>query len=546
MKNYSLIKMTVLIILLMGFSIAQDRCPKCGRAYGAYDSRQETERLADRRAHEASCPGRPSDPSDTDEGQSYKEPSYDWQAEQQRQQQEQLRLERERKQRELKNAAIETRKREQARREQFEIDKKNALSLLKFGAGELGLKGISGSDLKLKSIGQTTLKLKEPLFSKGSQGSAPPYLGNLDSKWPIVVDLKKVQGGTPEALRSANLKTHVLLKALENFPNDWEGSIRYLENRLADSPGDLAVRDALNLVRGYYMGYLGAKNVGDKYYRSGVRAWLRGNFDYAARSFATAFRENPNDTLLFRSFAYTFGLRDGSGICDMPTSCSHIIDIPENHTIEVEDLHKEIKQKLDEARSDLTLLPNNLQLRATLNHLEANAAYNDYLDWESGKSLSIDKHSLELISKGLDRLGEKDYIGSWEDFAKAFEENTDYRDIYFRIHYSKGLAAMQRLVPAYLPGDAPGNRTDLRKYQSIPEALWDQRTIEEYDAYQKKMLEMDERIMEMALFGDIPVGSSTVKFNQQIKNTDTENPWFGALSEEEKQRFIEADKFIRP
>lgn len=399
-----------------------------------------------------------------------------------------------------------------------------------------------------QEINEVLLKLKEPLFSKGSQGSAPPYLGNLNSKWPIVVDLKKVQGGTPEALKSANLKTHALLDALENFPNDWEGSIRYLENRLADSPGDLAVRDALNLVRGYYMGYLGAKNVGDKYYRSGVRAWLRGNFDYAARSFATAFRENPNDTLLFRSFAYTFGLRDGSGDCEMPTSCSHIIDIPENHTIEVEDLYKEIKQKLDEARSDLTLLPNNLQLRATLNYLEAHAAYNDYLDSESGKSLSIDKKDLELISKGLDRLGEKDYIGGWEDFAKAFEENTDNRDIYFIIHYSKGLAAMQRLVPAYLPGDGPGDLTDLRKYQSIPEALWDQRTIEEYDAYLLEMLEAEERedeeMLEL-LFGDMPVGSSTIKFNQQIKNTETENPFFGDLSEEVKQRFIEADKFIR-
>lgn len=337
----------------------------------------------------------------------------------------------------------------------------------------------------------------------------------------------------------------------------------YLENRLADSPNDLAVRDALNLVRGYYKGYLGAKNVANKHYKFGVRAWLDGDFDSAARSFATAFRENPDDMLLFRSFAHTFGLRDGSGDCDMPTSCSHFINIPENHTIEVEDLFNEIKQKLYEARTDLTLRPNNFQLRATLNYLEAHAAYNDYLDGALGKSLSIDKNELELISIGLDRLGEEDYIGGWEDITKAYEENTDNLDIYFILHYSKGLAAMQGLVPAYLPGDAPGDRTDLRKYENIPEALWDQRTIEEYDAYQEKMLEMmDEIFKEMnreaieetkkllekngsIVHLDISGEPSTVKFYLQIKNTKTENPWFGALSEEEKQRFIEEDKFIR-
>jgi hypothetical protein len=267
----------------------------------------------------------------------------------QRQWEEQQRRERERKRREFNEAEKRAEEQEEARRRQFEQNKQKALDLLKSGSNGLSLKGAGADGTGLKGTQPGELSLKEPLISKGSHGSAPPDLSGLDPKWPIVVDPKQVQGQTPQALRRANLTTHVLLDALAAGHGEWRESIRFLQDKLKDKPDDAHLIDALNLVRGYYNGYLGAKEVADNHYKYGVRQWLEGDFDGAARAFARAYRENPDDTLLFRSFAHTLGLRDGSGKCDAAFACSHI-DIPRWPLVDELRIRESMESNLEEAR----------------------------------------------------------------------------------------------------------------------------------------------------------------------------------------------------
>ena len=421
--------------------------------------------------------------------------------------------------------------REEERKRQFERDKQKALKMLKSGTGKLGIKGASGGSPPLKTNTQGVTGLKEPLFSKGTKGSAPPYLAGLDSKWPIVAEPSKVQGGTEEALYNANRRTHVLLDALEANPGDWKGSIRYLRNRLADSPNDLAVRDALNLVRGYYHGYLGAGEVADNYYKYGARKWLEGDFDQAARSFARAYRENPDDKMLFRSFAHSLGLRNNSGKCRVSGGCS-FFDIPKKSIVDDIGIESKIIKNMQEARTALSANPRNLELRATLNYLEGLAGYNDYLDTVlDGKRPPSDIADRRAIEAGLKKLGEKDYVNGWKTIAGAFGKNGDELPVMFAIHYAKGLAAAQR-------GET----------ENVPGALWDQRTSEVYDKY------LEENAIELLRAAAFPepdiekiindhlvemVTGSANNFFRQIKDTETRNPFFGALSNREIKQIKE-------
>jgi tetratricopeptide (TPR) repeat protein len=449
-------------------------------------------------------------------------PSYDWQSERSGPQQgvdeENRRI----------KAAEEAKRLEEEQRKQFEEDKKNALNLLKSGTEQLGLKGPGAGTTLKDGVGEevmlkgSTPQVKGPLFSKGTKDSAPPSLGGLDPEWPIVRDLKKVQEGTPEALLTANRRTQILLTALQVHPDDWEGSIRYLENRLAESPDDIAVRDALNLLHGYYQGYLGAKNVADNYYRYGVRKWLAGDFDQAARSFARAVRENPADELVFRSFAHALGLRDGSGRCGSSGVCSHI-EVPREQIAKEEGFIEKMKHDLEKARADVAANPENLELRATFNYLEGYAGYNDYLDVAlDRKPTPRDRKTWDIIHQGLDKMGRDDFHGAWKDFSRAFAENKDDRQLLFVINYAKGLDAARR-----------------GKTENVPETLWDQRTNEAYDRYIEEF--QDEILAEM--MGQPPT-MKTSRLAQQLKNTDQENPFFGVLSREQIQGLKKMAAFL--
>jgi hypothetical protein len=79
------------------------------------------------------------------------EPSYD-----DHQKEERLRNERE-----IQDAAEEAARRDRAKREQFERNKKNALDLLKTGSDRLGIKGVADSDVKLKGSSRSGTNIKE-------------------------------------------------------------------------------------------------------------------------------------------------------------------------------------------------------------------------------------------------------------------------------------------------------------------------------------------------------------------------------------------------
>jgi hypothetical protein len=351
-------------------------------------------------------------------------------------------------------------KREEKRKRQFEQDKQKAIDMLKSTTGKQGIKTDPASAPKLKSSSPSGTGLKQSTFSKGSKGSAPPYLGGLDSKWPIVVDPLKVQDGTPEALYAANRKTHVLLDALEANPNDWEGSIRYLKNRLADSPNDLAVRDALNLVRGYYAGHLRAKKQGDNYYRHGVRKWLEGDFNLAASSFAFAYEQNPDDRLLLRSFAYALGIRNSSGRCEGRATCS-FIGYPSKTLDNRTGMDAEVRRKLKETKAVLKSAPENLTLRATVNYLEGLAGFQNYQGMVLGETRNLlDDNATKYMKIGLKKLGEKRYVEGWQEYAKAFNGISDERHALFAISYAKGLAASERGDIEHMPDSHRDQRTE--------------------------------------------------------------------------------------
>lgn len=449
---------------------------------------------------------------------------HQWEEQQQRQR------ERERKRREFEEAERKAREQEEARRRQFEQSKQNALDLLKSGSndlslkgagtGDMGLKGGSGQPLKLRDAPASDLSLKEPLFSKGHQGSAPPDLSDFDPKWPIVVDLKQVQGQNPQALRRANLTTHALLDALAAGRGDWRESIRFLQDKLKAKPGDAILTDALNLVRGYYNGYLGIKEVSDNYYKYGVRQWLEGDFDGAARAFARAYREYPDDTLLFKSFAHTLGLRDASGKCGVAYTCSHI-DIPRRSLVDELHIRETMESNLEEARLALSVDPANPELRAGLNYLEGLVGYHDWLESEPDQTQEpFDKRTWMLTSEGLERLAKSDYAGAFQAFAQASEGKEDDRGILFAMSYARGLGAAQQ-------GGA-----------DVPDALWDERTTRVYEEWAK---EIDAELVAQ-LF--MPAARSTGALTRQVKDAAMQNPFFGLLSDEDVERLRQGDESL--
>jgi len=397
---------------------------------------------------------------------------------------------------------------EEARRKQFEKDKQEALKMLKSGARALEE---SGSGLKLKTGTSPGLTLKEPLFSKGYKGSAPPYLAGLDSKWPIVVDLKKVQEGTPEALRKANRRTHVLLDALEAGEGNWEASISYLENRLAASPQDLVVRDTLNYVRGLYRGYLNANNVGNHYFKYGVRHWIEKDYDSAARAFGLVVQENPDDVAAYRTFAYTLGLRDGTKQCGRSV-CQHI-DAPKKSTLEFYE-----SSVLEKLRREVAGNPQALQQRALLNLWEGMAAYEDYVNLApKQKPKPLTQQAQKLVNQGIQRFVEKDYVSAMSAFAEAYKVSADERGILFMKEYSGGLAAAQL-------GESVGESWDPRMKKAHDELmeLWDN--------------EIKRDFRQMVAEAGLPSQQDYRNLQEGVKDVDNRNPFFGVLPSKKVKR----------
>ena len=85
-----------------------------------------------------------------------------------------------------------------------------------------------------------------------------------DSRWLTEVISGKRQAywpgpKNPDPLSAAvnpvvwqNERTEMVLDALENGQGDWNKSIRYLENRVKSNETDIAARNALQYLEGFY------------------------------------------------------------------------------------------------------------------------------------------------------------------------------------------------------------------------------------------------------------------------------------------------------
>lgn len=207
-----------------------------------------------------------------------RERELEWQRQQRLEREQELEWERLRQQ-QLREAE-ERRKREEARRKQFEKDKQEALNMLKSGTDQTGLKvgnddGLvikdgSGSDLKLKGIKPTGQSLKDSLFSKGTKSSAPVELKSMDTSKPPIVSPEEVKGdldtrkgiGTnyvpkPSLGSLENYhyekkeRTDIILDALEVGRGSYIESMRHLEDYLKRvDPDNVKVQEALSYIQG--------------------------------------------------------------------------------------------------------------------------------------------------------------------------------------------------------------------------------------------------------------------------------------------------------
>ena len=458
-----------------------------------------------------------------------------------------IRRQQEEEQRRREQEEAERRERErqaeEARRRAFEKEKEEALELLKGSTldaddsgtndlklkgttSDLGLKGdaVSGAEPKLKDLetSKPAATLKQPLFEKGYKGSAPPYLADLDPKWPIVVDPAKVQGKTPQALRTANRRTHIVLDALEVGQGDWKASIRYLENRLAVSPKDTEVRDALNYVWGLYQGYIRARDTADSYYKYGVRQWLDGDYDGAARAFQQAVRQNPDDVVAFSTFAQTLGLRDGSGECRCRGGCSLFIHPPANVLFTPED-----EKRLHTLRREVKRNPADLERRLTLYVLEGYAAYADYVNASAeAPQQAFDAKTRSLVSEGLAMIGRKDFANARRFFAKAYLYNSqvrriDDRGLFFVMNYADGLDTAQK-------GDDVIDGFDPRFKEAVKE--YEHRMVDDLAQWvTKKEIKRFNALVKQRE----QATRSPANLRKELMDVKKRNPFFGLLSDDE-------------
>lgn len=258
----------MLIITLIVFLTPENAfaasCPYCGKTYGAAASGDEARVQALRRAHEASCPSRPSQQPSYDYP-TYEPPSGPSLAELERQRRE----EKERK-RKLKEAEEEERRRkEEARKQKFFQEKQEALSQLKGIAGEssntktdslslksgtstLGLKGTSAPTLELKSTSPAVSGLKSPKFSKGTKYSAPVDVRDLNVTTGKAFKRNK---GLLDVIDKANwstkTKAEVVLGILMAERGRYDDAVRYLQQAAIAVPNEpvitLALEQAMKL-----------------------------------------------------------------------------------------------------------------------------------------------------------------------------------------------------------------------------------------------------------------------------------------------------------
>lgn len=484
------------------------------------------------------------------------QPGIDWQEIQRRHEEERRRQEEERRRRLLQEAEDVYQKAAEEARTRFEIDKSETLQSLKGTASKgLGLKtGVpvsdreqSGGTLRLKGLESSDPIGKEPFFTRGYKGSAPPKFEDINPKWPLVIDPAKVQGGTSVALQTANRRTHLLLDALEAGQGSWEISIQYLQDRLRKNPNDIDLRDALNFLQGLYNGQLGAREVGDNYYKYGVRQWLAGDYNGAARAFAQAARENPDDLMAYNTFAQTMGLRDGYSDCKAAAQCDTLIHPPARILFDADE-----QAMLRELRKQTANTPQNLELRAAYNILEGYAAYMDYVDARTTeKILPFNDETEHKVSEGLNHMNTGKYREAMIAFAEAYAYQSQTggigdRGLLFVINYADGLARAQAGKDAIYKYD-PRYQDVLATYHREIWEVFPQSELKEFTrlAEERNSIRNAFSDDELELFNRLAGKRNSIKrLKEEIGDVMSRNPFFGILPAEALKRLQSGRLFV--
>jgi len=264
LKYISIISTVVFLVMIFITRIAfAASCPYCFQVYGEGSSGSGAYLAGIRAQHEATCPSRPT--GSTESG-SYEESDDSYQEEQQRQQ----KLEQQRRAQaqveQEKQEKAEQERQEQARQKQFFRDKQGALNQLKgisggssetkavapsFKSGpvDLGLKGGTISQMKLKSVSPTDSGLKSPKFSKGTKTSAPVDIRSLDvasgqafkSNQDVIDFIEKADWTT-------RVKARVVLGLLMAGQGRYDEAIAYLQKAAVEESNESLITTVLENV----------------------------------------------------------------------------------------------------------------------------------------------------------------------------------------------------------------------------------------------------------------------------------------------------------
>ncbi|MGP8269260.1 MAG: hypothetical protein ACLQLH_04270 [Terracidiphilus sp.] len=258
-------------------------------------------------------------------------PTYDYEAERQRQEAERQRqaAERKRQEDEIQRQEVERQKRvaEEAKRrqEEFERNKAQALHDMKGISDALGLKGTDTDDnFGLKGVGGTSTGLKDGLNSNpsptagakpteckwGDQGSSVVDLRclGLDPDKPIVIDWHVVSGQErafpaqidPATFQNAQYNSGYAALMRPGFhPSDAEEAIRHFKAAQLQRPNDALVRNGLYfaqlVLKGRQQREAGIKQGEQQLYR-GIAALAAGDAPTASDAFAQARQLDPDNS----------------------------------------------------------------------------------------------------------------------------------------------------------------------------------------------------------------------------------------------------------
>ena len=272
----------------------------------------------------------------------------------------------------------------------------------------------------------------------------------LQPNQTIVLKPSKVKGRKRVA-GAINMKTELLLDAIEKGKGDWRKSLAFLEDWLAGNPRDVAARDAYAYLKGMYRGYLARAEWANLYYKRGIWSWMNGYYDLAVSDLAEAVASNPDDIGARQLHTFILGHRNASGYCD-DGLCVHLIeDLPadfEPAKLDYMDDPRTVALR-ERVRRD----PKGLQGRALLHFIDGLAVYAKF---ETGTPAEIDRATRRRLMEGVDRLGKNDFKAAARIFSEVYAKVPDDNGILFAVYYAQGLESgwqSRRGADANMPWD---------------------------------------------------------------------------------------------